>query len=163
MVYVDSDGVLSDFNGWVESIDPSAIGNEQAILRMMVEHAGSCFIDASPLPHTGFLFRELRTNPDWKVLTAVPRRERLEPYCTDRSADEIIEVLKANKIRWFRLRGIPESKVIIVEGSPEKAKYCKPNDVLYDDHHPNIVRWRANGGIGEHWKRKRMLGDSRRR
>lgn len=149
MVYVDSDGVLSDFNGWVESIDPGAIGNEQAILRMMAEHANSCFIDAPPLPHTGFLLKELRDNPEWKVLTALPKKERLEPFCGN--VDKVLEKLKDNKIRWFRSLGIPESKVIIVSGAAEKTRYCEPGDVLYDDHHPNIRKWREAGGIGEHW------------
>ena len=57
-------------------------------------------------------------------------------------------MFKENKYIWFEKHGIPRNKVIIVESAQDKASFCKPGDILYDDYRKNIASWEKSGGIG---------------
>jgi len=148
MTYVDSDGVLADFNGWIKKVNPSALKHHSLIHPTMIEHCDECFLVFETMPGSDFFFEKIKTTEDWKVLSAVPSREKLEPFVKGRTVEEVISIFKENKYRWYEKHGVSRDKVIIVEGGLQKLSYCKPGDVLYDDFIKNIKAWEAKGGIG---------------
>lgn len=152
MVYVDSDGVLSDFRGWVRSINPKAFDSKEAkkeIYKIMADNCDRCFLDSKVIKN-GMLMYLVATNPEYYVLTSLSSYKGFKEN-TDLSDEEIIKVLrklKENKFKWFEQQGVPRHKVIIVDSRLDKLSYCCTGDILYDDYEETINRWHNLGGIG---------------
>lgn len=149
MIYIDSDGVMFDFDYWKNSINPNA-KSDLEIERLMIENYDTAFSTEQKCKNADAFLDILRKNSHARVLTALPNVERLVgrfPEYSDIPAR--VEVMKENKYRWFERNGVPRSKVITTDGARGKNEYCKNcTDVLFDDYLPNIERWRECGGIG---------------
>lgn len=156
MIYIDSDGVLADFEKWVKEINPKAFDSSNIhekikdVDRVMVENYLSVFLDMEECNNSESFLNNLRENEEYMVLTALPRLGRLQKEFPEiEDMEHRVNVMRENKFRWFELRGIPRCKVIITDASNEKTRYCKSSsDVLYDDRDLNIERWIKKGGIG---------------
>ena len=153
MIYVDSDGTISDFLGWALEKDPKALDSPDSTLHwervseLMVLYYKEVFLVSKPLGFADFFIEEIKNNDDWFVLTALSEPNRLEKYCKNVDVQEVLDTHRENKYLWFEKRGIPREKVIICDSSKDKTKYCKDfNDLLYDDNWDNIKAWRAAGG-----------------
>lgn len=149
MTYVDSDGVLADFDSFIASKDPTAVGVGNKITRIMYEYADELYLNFNQMPGSEYLFEQIRNNKDWFVLTAVSKVERLMRVCSEEDAIACIAKFKENKYKWFERHGIDRTKVIIVDSADDKVCYCKSgNDILYDNFEKNINLWNAAGGKG---------------
>lgn len=153
MTYIDSDGVLANFDDYLTEYLGHPASVEEA-RKVMVEDYKNSFLVSRTLPHSAFYFDMLVNDPNCYVLTALSKAEHLEPCCTDVPVEEVLRTHRENKYTWFERRGIPRNKVIIVDHASEKLKYCKPGDVLYDDRKKTIQEWNELGGIGIHIKNK---------
>ena len=148
--YIDSDGVLSDFHGWVTGHNGGVLDESIDIDRFIVDHYKTCYIDAQQLPGRDLWFLLLATDPDWYVLSSVGTLDRFLGVADDLSEEEVIRrynILIENKYRWFEERGVPRDKVILVGRSADKVKYCQPGDILYDDFNKTLDLWAEAGGL----------------
>lgn len=148
--YIDSDGVLSDFHGWVVSHTGGMLDESVDIDRFIVDHYDSCYIDAQQLPGRDLWLLMLATDPDWYVLSSVGTLDRFIEAAPELSIEEVNrrhQVAIDNKYKWFEERGVPRDKVILVGRSADKVKYCKPGDILYDDYNKTLDLWEEAGGL----------------
>ena len=151
MVYVDSDGVLHNLMKWFCDKDPTAYYSSDTREYLLANYPDECF-QGELMPGATFYLEELRTNPDWKVLTAISSPDKLEPFCERYPVEEVLRRHIKSKYKWFKDLGIPREKVIIARSYKDKYKWCQPGDILYDDTKGNIDAWNAAGGIGIHVK-----------
>lgn len=153
-VYVDSDGVLADFNSFVLSKNPEIkIGQPgcgKQITKVMVDYYPELYLNFNVIPHREWLFKNLIEKPNWFVLTAIPRKERLMQLIDEEKAIEILEVFRENKYKWYEAHGVNKTKVIVLEFADLKVSYALGNNILFDDFEKNINAWNKNGGIGIH-------------
>lgn len=141
MIYIDVDGVIADFRGWVNLMKPGfdAWDDDDAVHEVMIDNINSVYLGAARLP----AFKYFKDIYDWQedvtFLTAVgsfwPNKELKEQAIN-------------NKLAWLKSVGIEPADVIIVDKAKEKIKYCNPGDVLYDDRPSTIKAWSEAGGIG---------------
>lgn len=150
-VYVDMDGTIADFNGYMLSKNKNALTEKDMIYKIMVDYADECFRDFKQLPYTEFYMSMLKNNHNWHILSALPKKSNLAKF-TD-NPDEVYNKLYDNKVHWCVSHGIPKNKVHIVEFAINKQDYCKPGDTLIDDNILNIKQWESKGGKGEFVKR----------
>lgn len=148
MHYIDSDGVLHNLMKWFFEKDPDSLYSSDIRSRLLAQYSDEVFL-GEQLPGASFYLEMLRTKPDYMVLTSLSAPDKLEPYCS-KPVEEVLEDHRRNKYKWFKDRGIPEEKVIITDSYKDKAKYCKPGDILVDDTKGNIEAWEKAGGIGVH-------------
>lgn len=143
-VYVDLDGTLADYNGWMLEHDKNALKDRDLMYKLMLDPKLECYKHFKQLPHTEFYMDMLRHNKDWYILSALPKKENIAKY-TDK-VEETYKMLERNKIDWCVAHGIPKSKIIICEFAATKQEYCKPGDVLYDDNSMIRKQWESKGG-----------------
>lgn len=147
--YIDSDGVLADFDNWVLDKDPSARDDPEKYRAVMINFKKDCFLKSKTIPHRDFFFEELKQNPNCYVLTALTSRDHfLKDGFSDKEISIALKFHRENKYKWFEKRGIPREKVIICNDSRDKVAHCNPGDILYDDFESNIKAWNNAGGIG---------------
>ena len=148
--YIDSDGVLSDFHGWVASHNNGVLDESIDIDRFIIDHYETCYIDAKQLPGKDLWLLMLATDPDWYVLSSVGSFERWKNAAPELDDFEIMRralVMIDNKYKWFEERGVPRDKVILVTKSSSKINYCQPGDILYDDYNKTLDQWEEAGGL----------------
>ena len=156
--YVDSDGVIADFDGWVRKFDPNMNTdrndpanrrNAGKIYKLMVENYKSCFLDCGVLSDAGKFLDKLKSDPNWFVLTAVPVfKTVLGVVKNEDKANEVLDVMKENKLRFYENLGVARDKVIIVDNAQDKIMYAKGN-FLYDDYAKTVSQWIEAGGEAE--------------
>lgn len=136
---VDSDGVLCDFDGYVEQHLGSKVSEFQPKGRFwqaMTHH------DATVQK----FFRNLPKMPDADVLmaylTANYSSVRVLTACGNTPTDA-----KQQKIDWYA-EHYPGIECIVVSKSPDKAVYAHSRAILIDDRSKSIDPWIAAGGIG---------------
>lgn len=138
-VYVDSDGVVVDFDSYcvqhfgkpVEAFDPKsrfwqAVDHHDKNVQKFFRHMPK-MADADVL--LDFLVANFRSV---KILTA----------CGYTPKDA-----KEQKIEWYA-EHYPSIECIVVPKSPDKAAYAKPDAFLIDDRSKSIDPWIAAGGRG---------------
>lgn len=140
-IFIDMDGVLADFYGYVDEITginsrkPSK--NEKELIWCLLE-SSHFFLKLKPLPNSDtILATAINTGADVQLLSAKPYRAK----CPTASSD---------KKKWFK-RFFPRYNSININISPtswDKIVWCRPGDILIDDLEENIKRWRNTGGIG---------------
>lgn len=141
MIYIDVDGVISDFRGWILTKSPGFVDwdDDDAVHKIMLDNIDSVYRDAAPLP----AFKYFKEIYDWQdnvtFLTAIGGFWPTDEYKTQ---------AVVNKIDWLEGLGISVDDVIIVNRAKEKLDYCKPGDILYDDRPSTIKAWNKAGGIG---------------
>ena len=146
MVYIDSDGVLSDFDQWITDKnyeDKSSMG----VLRTIVAHQDEAFIASKPIKANNWL-RKLMKTSDFRILTALPAGDDFRSlFDSEEEYEKCLEKLSNNKYQWFENIGVPRDKVIITRTRREKFSYCKSKeDILYDDFPDTVKTWRDYGG-----------------
>ena len=156
--YVDSDGVIADFDGWAKRFDPNIKTdrnnpanrkNSGRIYKLIVDNFESCFLDCEIIAGSERFIDRLKNDPCWFVLTAVPTFETVAGVTKDEDkARKVLDVLKENKRRFYENLGVAREKVIIVDNSRDKAKYAKGN-FLYDDYQRMVDMWIEAGGKAE--------------
>lgn len=149
--YIDSDGVLADFIGWVEKVRPNTVGDDEAVDRCVIDNYERAYLDSEPMYTNSLLFDMVANDPDYFVLSCVGDYHRYMPLYPDKTEEEmkhIFEVLTENKYKWYEMLGVPREKVIIVKKASDKLKYCNEDAVLYDDFDKTVDAWNELGGLG---------------
>lgn len=135
MIYIDLDGVLADFDGWL--VDFLGIGYTELEVQDLIQaKASECFLKSKVIESNKYLL----SLGEFRILTALPK---LSLY-----KDSVFMKLKRNKLKWCEMLGIPKSKVIMVGRPSEKVLYCEPGDILYDDYEKTVDSWNSASGIG---------------
>jgi hypothetical protein len=139
-IYVDLDGVLADFNEFVErkmgrtfqhEIGP-ADDDEMWEFLKTVSHL---YLQLKPTPYAFELWHEIRScSRNVEILTAVPRRNPVPTAMLD-------------KKEWVSLYFSPTLAVNFGPFSKDKWTWAKNGDILIDDRTDNIRDW-INCGFG---------------
>lgn len=135
MIYVDMDGVLVDFNGFIKrqfgknfiELDNDWVLFELAKYKDLYANLDA-MIDAYDLWNA---IKHL--NP--KILTAVPSKIEMQRA-------------PADKIEWIKKHFGKDIEVKFGPYSINKQDWCKFGDVLIDDSRLNIRQWESRGGHG---------------
>ena len=141
VIYLDMDGVVSDFDGYAEPIvgfrTPGGVRYDQEGWELISANP-RVYKDLPEMPDADRLVREVQqlareNNMDVRFLTAIPRQNDVPWVFHDKNT-------------WINQRwpGIP---VFFGPYSNDKHQHCKSaDDVLIDDRPSNIDEWRAAGG-----------------
>jgi len=129
-IYVDMDGVLTDFSRHVSQIAGKNIGkkfNDDPRIWKLINKAGTAFWSTMPWMPDGHML--------WNV---VSKRSPTILSAPSRHPSSI-----KGKREWIA-KNIPGTPSII---DGDKYKYAKPGDILIDDRTKNTSKWEAAGGI----------------
>lgn len=139
MIYLDMDGVLTNFDKAVEK----ALGTDNSYKWEFVHGTDAfwktinkdlTFWDAmEPMPDAHILLDALKTSKNgetFRVLTALPKKD-------DKG-------VAASKRNWIK-KHVGDVWVITCLTS-EKSNFCQEGDVLIDDRAVNEKKWRDKGG-----------------
>lgn len=135
MIYCDLDGVLADFNSTFKQLTgyyPDEVSRTD--LWSEIERIPDYWAILNPLEDSFTLIQYLKPF-SFQILTGLP----IFGY----------EKAKKEKTKWVRKHIDLETNIICCL-SKDKPLYCQKNDVLIDDHLPNIHNWANAGGIGIH-------------
>lgn len=136
-LYLDSDGLLADFDSLAHEILGGRRIDEvpKGTLWSAVERHGSFF----------------------ESLPVMPGADRLVDFVTESGLFKSVAVLTATgytphdaaeqKRRWYA-KHFPDLTVHVVPKSPDKAAFAHPRAILVDDRAKSIDPWVAAGGIG---------------
>jgi len=140
-IYLDMDGVVSDFDGYAEPIvgfrTLGGVRYDQEGWALISANQ-RVYRDLAEMPEAQRLVKEVcqlarDKGMDVGFLTAIPRQNDVPWVFHD-------------KINWINARW-PDIPVFFGPYSSDKQVHCKsPNDVLIDDRPSNIEEWRAAGG-----------------
>lgn len=138
VIYLDSDGVLVDFEGYFRE----KIGKSHADFERKSEFweevkrlnkIEPVFESMNFLPHACLLIDLCKTMfKEVKILTASGGVPKDAP---------------AQKINFYK-KHYPELECIVVENSVDKSRYAAPGVILVDDMPKSINPWMEKGGIG---------------
>ena len=140
-IYIDMDGVVADFDTYVEGVLGREIGwgtsqdltDDEWVKLASVDRL---YYHLPLMPDATKLVayaKSLSTRFHVGFLTAIPRRTTIPSAQADKQA-------------WVD-RYFPGMKMDIGPFSRDKQKWCTPGDILIDDRPSNIVEWSAAGGI----------------
>ena len=140
-IYLDMDGVVADFDTFVEGVLGREIGwgtsqdltDEEWVKLASVDRL---YYQLPLMPDATKLVayaKSLSTRFYVGFLTAIPRRTT-------------IPTAQADKLAWVD-KYFPGMRMDIGPYSYDKQKWCVPGDILIDDRPSNIAEWTAAGGI----------------
>ena len=140
-IYIDMDGVVADFDTYVEGVLGREIGwgtsqdltDEEWVKLASVDRL---YYHLPLMPDATKLVayaKSLSTRFHVGFLTAIPRRTT-------------IPSAQADKRAWVD-KYFPGMRMDIGPYSRDKQKWCIPGDILIDDRPSNITEWSAAGGI----------------
>lgn len=132
-IYVDSDGVLADFDGLYEKLfGPKT---DDATLWKNINSRETYFSEIEPYPDAFKLLDFLyATGLEVKILTATGwQYDRVSPQ---------------KKVWFMRNFAMYSDDVITVKCGKDKAVYANSQSILIDDMMKNIDVWEQAGGIG---------------
>lgn len=141
-LFLDSDGVIADFNGRVKSFlgedfstdHPKYKGKIWAGIQHYNDNVEPFFESLEKMIDADELMDFARSNfGNVFILTACG-------FTPKDAADQ--------KRRWFERRYGKELIVKVVSKSPDKAQFATSNSILVDDRAKSIDPWVAAGGIG---------------
>jgi 5'(3')-deoxyribonucleotidase len=142
VLYLDMDGVVADFNSYVESIvkyrhDQDMVWSDAEWSK--VRDRPRLYRDLAKTTEADELVnycREYATQHGYELrfLTAVPRKNDMMFAFYD-------------KVIWAE-QYFPNIPVMFGPFSHNKQEHCRPGDILIDDRTSNITEWRAAGGHG---------------
>lgn len=137
-LYIDSDGVIADFEGLVHSMfEKKGIPFNKKNMWGMVDYydktVAPFFESLQVIDGAATLLDYATTNfDDVAILTACG-------YTPKNAADQ--------KATWYG-KHFPSMTVICVATSKDKAQYATSTSILVDDRSHSIDPWREAGGIG---------------
>lgn len=137
-IYIDMDGVVADFNGYVSQqlgrtvqwTDRSITKSEWAELTAIGELYWRLPLLANATALVGYC-SSIVPNYNVEFLTALPSKTTM-PEAED------------DKTRWIK-KYFPTYKVNFGPFSTDKWKWCNPGDILIDDRVSNIEDWYEKG------------------
>ena len=140
-IYIDMDGVVADFDTYVEGVLGREIGwgtsqdltDDEWVKLASVDRL---YYHLPLMPDATKLVayaKSLSTRFHVGFLTAIPRRTTIPSAQADKQA-------------WVD-KYFPGMKMDIGPYRRDKQKWCTPGDILIDDRPSNIVEWSAAGGI----------------
>ena len=140
-IYLDMDGVVSDFDGYAEPIvgfrTPGGVRYDQEGWALISANQ-RVYRDLPEMKDADRLVKEVQqlakdNGMDVRFLTAIPRQNDV-PW------------VHWDKIKWIEQRWA-DIPVFFGPYSNDKHQHCKSSDdVLIDDRPSNIEEWRAAGG-----------------
>lgn len=144
MIYLDLDGVLADFNGYIETVNPGCLDSAEETTKTIIKYHKECFRKSEILKENVLLLKDILDSKNFMILTALPSRKRDIP-------EDIVEVLRKNKIFWCKkYLNIDEDKIIVTRGVKEKFLHLKEGDTLCDDNLSIIKQCKKLGINGIH-------------
>ena len=138
-IYLDMDGVLSDFTKRYQEISGSTPERDDKSKRFgqffdkFIEEGHFATLD--PMPGMILLIDFLRKAPvPTEILSSTAREDRHD-------------AISKQKMIWLQTHGITFNP-IFVPGKRLKYKYATPDSIIIDDTESVIDDWRKAGGIG---------------
>ena len=144
MIYIDMDGVIADFEGWMKTHIPDineSMWKTSRPWKVMEDNYKDVYLDLKPLhllEHMSHLYNSL---DNVKFLTAIPHAWWDTPKGS---------YAKLNKTEWLQkhINNFNINDVIFTAGAMQKIQYVEPGAVLYDDREDTIEAWNKAGGTG---------------
>jgi hypothetical protein len=133
-IYVDQDGVLSDFNRAFEELGH---GTPESFEEKHGEEAMWYLINNK----TDHFWLNMEWMPDGKKFWNFIKK--YNPTILTKPAR--VKNCKEDKISWLK-KNLGED--VSIKLSTKKEKYANPNTILFDDMEENIQKWIDAGGIG---------------
>jgi len=133
-IYVDMDGVLTDFDSRAREI----IGHNP-------QNAKELWTAVKPYIKRGEFWATFKPMKDAFVLWNYVKK--YNPTVLTAGGTIEVQQTAAEKKAWVK-KYIGSNKVIVVQASKEKAKYANEKSILIDDSKRSIVPWQLAGGIG---------------
>lgn len=134
-IYLDMDGVLSDFEKSFKAIDGRTTKQVEKegdpAFWKHVEEGGLVFWSEMPWTKDGKKLWNYVKNKDVSLLSAPARR--------------LPDSIRGKQIWVGRELGNVD---LILKRASEKQEYANPNSILIDDQEKNIRKWKSAGGIG---------------
>ena len=140
-IYIDMDGVVADFDTYVEGVIGREIGWGTSQDLTDEEWVKLASVDR--------LYYQLPLMPDATKLVAYVKSLSTRFYVgflTDIPQRTTIPSAQADKQAWVD-KYFPGMRMDIGPYSRDKQKWCTPGDILIDDCPSNIVEWSVAGGI----------------
>ena len=161
MTYIDLDGVLADFRGWILSLDKDAYEiaekHPMYILELMIFNHKRCFLDCDVIMKNMHILDDANAQGPKRILTVIPVKAIVSYFYKNAPSDDgyswninkcfdIIRKLKRNKIAWCKEHlGISEENILFCNTRTEKLIYAKGDAVLYDDCEETVQKWEHEG------------------
>tara|TARA_R100001443_G_C3353290_1_gene177310 strand:- start:1068 stop:1643 length:576 start_codon:yes stop_codon:yes gene_type:complete len=139
-IFLDMDGVLSDFESKITEMLGSKVWNDDAGHKVYDDHK-----------------RELTAKHMFRLMDPLPDAWKLTDWCLNSGIHtEILtaagtvnrEIVVRDKIEWIREHINPYWTVIPTFKGSQKAAFAHKKAVLIDDRDKNIELWIEAGGIG---------------
>lgn len=134
-IYVDMDGVLVDFDGFIkQQFGKNFIDLNNDWIWSKLAKYEDLYAILEPMVDAYDLWNAIKHLKP-KILTAVPSKIEMQRAPSD-------------KIEWVKKYLSKDVEVNFGPHSINKQEWCKPGDVLIDDSPINIVQWESRGGYG---------------
>lgn len=144
-IYFDMDGVLTDFDGAVESLcnmkrrsQEVTTPEQDDMLWARIRQVPHFFNRLEPMPGALEMFRRVyeKYGDRVEILTGIPKERRG------------IVTAAEDKREWVK-RYLSDRVVVNTVYKAEKPNFCRePGDILVDDLRPTIRTWNDRGGFG---------------
>ena len=145
MIYFDMDEVVSDLNGYANTVNGTSLKNGD---KMEEHHWNELRVNHQRLfrvlsPHTEFIRRVIiePNRTDFAMLTALP----FDDKSNWRHAP-------MDKILWAQKHIRQGTQVFFGPYGHDKKNHCAMGDILIDDNAQNCIDWRTHGGLAHEYK-----------
>lgn len=144
MVYIDIDNTLTDFDGYLTTVNPRAMEDGHLLFKAIYQGYKQAYLASVPLVD----YDKVRALGEFTLLTSLPDKKKLDSFCDDNGEIEVVmSTLRKNKVQWITETFGPDCKYFIVNGSDDKQKFCKSSDdILIDDKDSTCKHWVEHGG-----------------
>lgn len=145
MIYFDMDGVLADFDRYIE--DAYGVADHRKSISDFFK--STCVNDRA--------FEKMQPIPEGIELLKTVESIVPDQICICTSTGGLphhIEIAK-QKLNWLRAHDLGHLPVAFAMNTENKGQYAQPNAILVDDRPKVIAAWKRNGGDGIHFTRDR--------
>lgn len=142
IVYCDLDGVLADFDHYIENNLSAAARDSDDQMWLEIQSVPNFYQKLRAMEGAALLWQAIKAvAPNRKVLTALPRKSSMPLAGEDKR-------VWCHEIMRESIFGGEYAEVIFGPYSRDKQKHAAPGDILIDDRKSNIDEWNDVGGIG---------------